>query len=271
MQESEWINEIKLYDNNIKFIKANDKAIGIHQPNGLLKVLMVYSRGDNRGSYYYCECDCGNRTTVWGSHFRTEHSKSCGCYSKEKSRESMYKLIEKKKENNTFYKDLTGKTHGWLIALEPTDKVVNRLRIWKCKCLLCNSICEKDSVSFSRSLSCGCIIQSGGVQKIEELLNINNIPYIKEKRFDSCRDKNPLPFDFYINNKYLIEFDGIQHFKDIKLWDGKDKLIERQKHDEIKNKWCKENNIPLIRIPYTAFEILNINDLLLETSQYKIK
>ena len=34
----------------------------------------------------------------------------------------MYKLIEKKKEENTFYKDLTNQTHDWLIALKPTEK-----------------------------------------------------------------------------------------------------------------------------------------------------
>ena len=31
--------------------------------------------------------------------------------------------------------------------------------------------------------------------------------------FDTCRYKNPLFFDFYINNKYLLEYDGKQHFE----------------------------------------------------------
>ena len=34
--------------------------------------------------------------------------------------------------------------------------------------------------------------------------------------------------------------------------------------------WCKDNNIPLIRIPYTHYKELKIEDLLLETSKFKI-
>ena len=43
-----------------------------------------------------------------------------------------------------------------------------------------------------------------------ELLTENNIPFIQEKKFDSCISPkgNPLRFDFYVNNKYLIEYDG---------------------------------------------------------------
>jgi len=37
-----------------------------------------------------------------------------------------------------------------------------------------------------------------------------------------------------------------------------------------KNQWCKENNIPLIRIPYTHLKDLCIEDLLLETSNYVV-
>jgi len=38
----------------------------------------------------------------------------------------------------------------------------------------------------------------------------------------------------------------------------------------IKNQWCKENNIPLIRIPYTHLQDLCLEDLQLETSQFII-
>ena len=40
--------------------------------------------------------------------------------------------------------------------------------------------------------------------------------------------------------------------------------------DLIKNQWCRENDIPLIRIPYTHLTQLCIEDLLLETSQFLI-
>lgn len=41
-------------------------------------------------------------------------------------------------------------------------------------------------------------------------------------------------------------------------------------HDLQKNKWCKENNLPLIRIPYTHKEI-QFDDLCLQTSKFIYK
>ena len=84
-----------------------------------------------------------------------------------------------------------------------------------------------------------------------------------EKTFETCinpKTKRLLRFDFYVNNQYLIEFDGIQHFIQSKNWEP---LEDTQYRDNIKNQWCKENNIPLIRIPYTKLNTLTIDDLLL--------
>ena len=44
-----------------------------------------------------------------------------------------------------------------------------------------------------------------------------------------------------------------------------------QKHDIIKNAWCLANDIPLIRIPYTHYDNLCLEDLQLETSKFIIK
>lgn len=76
-------------------------------------------------------------------------------------------------------------------------------------------------------------------------------------------------FDFYVNNKYLIEYDGEQHFvQREKGWNDPEKLKATQERDNFKNNWCKENNISLIRIPYTHLKDLKIGDLLLETSKF---
>ena len=39
----------------------------------------------------------------------------------------------------------------------------------------------------------------------------------------------------------------------------------------IKNHWCKDNNIPIIRIPYTHLDNLELSDLLLETSPFRLE
>ena len=61
-------------------------------------------------------------------------------------------------------------------------------------------------------------------------------------------------FDFYLPNFNLcIEYDGLQHFKSVKYWGGIEGFKKLKKHDKIKNKFCKSNNIKLLRIKYTKF------------------
>lgn len=67
-------------------------------------------------------------------------------------------------------------------------------------------------------------------------------------------------FDFYLPEyKILIEYDGAQHFeKEGHGFFTKEVLCKIKERDEYKTKWCQENNIPLIRIPYTEYENLSI-------------
>ena len=74
--------------------------------------------------------------------------------------------------------------------------------------------------------------------------------------------------DFFVQNTYVVEFDGLQHFTG---WGyDKDNLLIQQRRDQTKNQWCKENNIPLIRIPYTKLDTLCLEDLMLETTQFRV-
>ena len=163
--------------------------------------------------------------------------------------------------------NLIGQVFGkWTVINKSEKKSCNGGIYWHCKCD-CGR--EKDVLSQSlrngRSLSCGNHnnISKGNV-KISELLDEAGIDYEIEKKFSSCKDERYLPFDFYVNNKYLIEYDGEQHF-------NKDSIFDYEythKHDIIKSQWCKDNKIPLIRIPYTHYNELCLKDLLLETSSF---
>jgi hypothetical protein len=80
------------------------------------------------------------------------------------------------------------------------------------------------------------------------------IRFKREKFFKKCVDVHPLKFDIYISKrKTCIEYDGQQHFKPIGIFGG-DKVFKIiKKHDKIKNNYCKNNNIVLIRISYKFF------------------
>lgn len=86
---------------------------------------------------------------------------------------------------------------------------------------------------------------------IEKFLIDNNISFISEKKFDDCKNKLPLPFDFYLEEMNLIiEYDGKHHFYPIEVWGGEETLERVKNNDSIKNDYCIQNNINLIRINY---------------------
>lgn len=102
---------------------------------------------------------------------------------------------------------------------------------------------------------------SKGEDIIEEFLKNNNIVYKPQYKFDDCKYKRCLPFDFYLPDfNSCIEFDGEQHYKPVEYFGGEESFKNTVIRDNIKTEYCKNNNIKLIRIPY--YEINNIDGIL---------
>ncbi len=108
-----------------------------------------------------------------------------------------------------------------------------------------------------------------------EIFIIKNILYLTNvicttKIFSDCLNKNKyhhLYFsDFYLPDfNTIVEYDGKQHYEPVKIWGGEERFKKQQENDEIKNKYCEEHNIKIIRIPYTKKEeeiIQIINDII---------
>jgi very-short-patch-repair endonuclease len=84
---------------------------------------------------------------------------------------------------------------------------------------------------------------------VETYLKRKNINYTWQKKFDDCKNINKLPFDFFLPDyNTIVEFDGVQHFEPVKKFGGEEHFKRIKKHDEIKNNYCKDNNINLIRL-----------------------
>jgi len=99
--------------------------------------------------------------------------------------------------------------------------------------------------------------ESHGERKIRKFLDDNFISYIRQKTFDKCvnpKTNRKLKFDFYLpDHNMCIEFDGEQHFNCGFKMNGKfvitDDYVRSIKYrDELKNVYCFNNNINLIRI-----------------------
>lgn len=94
-----------------------------------------------------------------------------------------------------------------------------------------------------------------GAEKVKEVLLESGYDFVKEKKFPDCKDVRLLPFDFYIPDLNLvIEYDGEQHFKPNGQYG--EKIDSTQKHDNMKNAYCQEHGIDLLRISYTQFDMI---------------
>lgn len=100
-------------------------------------------------------------------------------------------------------------------------------------------------------------------RRVRLWLDNNGISYVKEKIFDDCKDKQPLPFDFYLeDHNTLIEVQGHQHYHPVDLFGGDEAFELQQKHDMIKKKYCETHNIRLLCIPYNKDVSEELNNFL---------
>lgn len=226
------------------------------------RLTVIRKCGSSRGrARWLCQCDCGQQKEVDGNHLMSGATQSCGCLQKEKTIE--YNKINK-------LQDLCGQRFGKLVVLKRGPNIGEQ-PTWICQCdcgQITHPIMGSNLKRENGTKSCGCLV-SAGEAKIRQLLRDNNILFDTQISFSDCvsNSGNPLRFDFGVydtNGKliYLIEYQGIQHYSEV-AWTH-DNLATRQERDEIKRNYCKNNNIPLIEIPYTIFPQLSIQHLLLE-------
>ena len=99
---------------------------------------------------------------------------------------------------------------------------------------------------------------------IEQWLKDNNIPYKKQHRITLTNNKYAF-IDFIINDVF-VEYNGIQHYKDVKFFKngGHNKIpfsFEKQKaRDKLVQKYCNEHDIKIVWLNYqqTDLEIIDV-------------
>ena len=145
--------------------------------------------------------------------------------------------------------------------IEVLEEYKGALTKIKCKCKIDGNEWEMTPNSLLNGQGCPKCSASKGEKRVAKYLDNKSIDYERQYKFDNCRSKKELPFDFYILNLNIaIEYDGRQHFKIIDYFGGLDGFIDTKVRDTIKTIYCKENNIKLIRIAYWDFD--NIEKIL---------
>lgn len=109
------------------------------------------------------------------------------------------------------------------------------------------------------------LIHSYGEKIIKDIVEENNLAYQTQKSYPDCRNNGRLYFDFFLPEfNLIIEYDGKQHFTPKHKWGGVNGFLTRRFHDEIKNNYCRKNQINLLRIPYTIRNKAEIQNIIIE-------
>ena len=121
----------------------------------------------------------------------------------------------------------------------------------KIKCKKCGKLFLQTPGNHLAGKGCSYCKASKGEKIITDWLLNNKIVFIKQKRFKDCKDKQQLPFDFYLPEfNVCIEFQGKQHFVPFYFDITGEELQKRKLHDGIKRQYCKNNGIKLLEILY---------------------
>jgi hypothetical protein len=168
------------------------------------------------------------------------------------------------KSHDEFCKELKNITGDEFIVLDQYTTSQKKIKV-KHNVTGCQHIYSVTPNNLLRGRGCPkCNNKSKGEIAISNILNLFNISYLSNFIFKDCKNKIALPFDFAIFKNeellFVIEFDGLQHFQKTGWSKSDEKLLRTQINDKIKNKYCKNNNIKLIRIPY--WQLYKINDIL---------
>lgn len=143
-------------------------------------------------------------------------------------------------------------------------------------CKVCDNLWETIAFSvYSGKTGCPKCASSKGEKRVSKYLNNKGIEYEAQYIFDDCKNIYALPFDFYLPQYNIcIEYDGEYHFmpirisKSVTISQAEENFKMVQLRDKIKTDYCKNNNIMLIRIPYTEFD--NIEKILDTYINHKI-
>ena len=148
--------------------------------------------------------------------------------------------------------------------LNPHVKIIgkynNNATSVDCECLKCGTHWSPKATWLLQGKGCPTCNMSKGERKIESFLLSHNIAFQKQYTYDDCKDKAKLPFDFFLPDfNLVIEYDGKQHFQEVEDWFNST-LEEIQEHDKIKNEYCANHDINILRISYKDYK--KIEDIL---------
>lgn len=247
-----FISRKKYFCNACSFKKRREKSILdlTGMTFGELRVLHIDKNKKNR-IHWMCQCSCGKKASVSSLALtRKDGTKSCGCKAP----------IKKDFTINDVRQKISELSECELLSTEYIN--AHRKLLFKCSC---GKEFQRSWANFTNKNKRKCPSctkkESSLEREVREILEQMKEVFLQQYTFDECRNEMVLPFDFYMPEKNIaIEVDGVHHFKPIDYYGGEEQFKKQNIRDEIKNNFCKDNGIKLIRIPY--WEVKNASAIL---------
>lgn len=206
----------------------------------------------------YCSVDCRTiilQCEVCGKDFNRLDKKQ---YRKQKTCSARCSSTMTTKTHEDFYKEFSSIHKGMLVPVEVYTRADDEIT---CYCLVCKRYTRRVADKYINQRKHGCKHcgrkYSNGESTIKEYLKKNNVNYEKQYALNGLVSNKgfELRFDFAIFDsdrqlKFLIEYDGRQHYEPVDQFGGIEYFKEVQCNDRKKDDYCKANNINLIRINY---------------------
>lgn len=116
--------------------------------------------------------------------------------------------------------------------------------------------------NFLHGQGCPKCRASHGERKVRTYLQNHKFFFQEQKIVEINGHK--LKLDFYLEEqgkKFAIEYNGIQHYQPVSLFNGQKGFNSQCYRDNLKQQYCKENDIELIIIPYNDESLITTEEL----------
>lgn len=203
---------------------------------------------------------CGKGFWAYPTNFLREKHGCPSCAGK-KGRIAQLKQSNQVWNQETFLKRVKELTGGEYTVLGTYTKSIEKVKIKHNKC---GNIFYMAPNHFINSQErCPYCKNSHGEVLVAQVLKNEYCLIEGRDYFHGYVLPNRLHLDFCIPQyKVAIEYDGLQHYAPIPLYGGEKQFRIQQERDRRKEKWCKDHNITLIRIPYTNNTYFQVHQVL---------
>lgn len=116
-------------------------------------------------------------------------------------------------------------------------------------CIKCAKYFPQKPINHLQGYGCSLCCESKHEKKIKRWLETTDYQFESQKCFPDLQYEKSLRCDFYLQEfNLIVEFDGIQHFEPVEAWGGFEKFRRVQARDRVKDVYCTEKRINLLRM-----------------------